>query len=198
MAHISNYDPRDRRAERRTQIWIAVISALSGIAVALITLVGTLRATDSQIVTGPATAGTTVTQTVTVAPTTTITETVAPSGQDGEGTSSGSQPSAAETPLDVNWTTTLGKYRGRIGLAVLFDCPPRGLPQTIWGDRVYTGDSSVCTAAVHDGRINLDEGGRVTVVVREGATEYKASRRNGITSQEYGRYGSSFEFLPPR
>src|SRR5919106_1047843 len=113
MAHGTGYDPRDRRAERRTQIAIAVIAALSGIAVAGIGLIGTLRATDSQIVTGPPAAGPTVTQTVTVAPTATVTETIPSDGNGGGGgsTTGSNEPSPSKTALDVTWKTDIREYQ---------------------------------------------------------------------------------------
>jgi LCCL domain len=190
-------DHKDRKAEHRTQIWIAVISALSGIAIAAIGLIGTLRATDSKIVSGPVEPGPTVTRTVTVAPTATVTETVDTNGGGDEVGST--SPVDAETALDVTWKTDIREWGDDIGHKVLFDCPPRGIPQDIWGDRLYYGNSSVCTAAVHDGRISLPKGGRVTVEVREGSSSYPGTRRNGITSEKRtGFPTSSFEFLPPR
>jgi hypothetical protein len=80
---------RDARAERGTRIWIAVITALGTILVAAITLFGTLRATDSKIVSGPVP---TSPSTVTVpAPTVTVTVTVGPSGTATDDPSSGRQ-----------------------------------------------------------------------------------------------------------
>jgi hypothetical protein len=202
MAHGIGYDPRDRRAERRTQIVIAVIAALSGIAAAGIGLIGTLRATDSQIVTGPATAGPTVTETVTVAPTATVTETISGDGG-GTGGSSDSepgsgQPSASKTALDVTWESHAGPYNDDIGLTVRYDCPSGGIPQVIYGDGLYTYDSSVCTAGVHDGRITLKGGGKVVIRIREEAPNFRASKRNGITSREWDSRYDSYEFLPRR
>jgi hypothetical protein len=199
MAHVTGYDPRDRRAERRTQIAIAVIAALSGIAVAGIGLIGTLRATNSQIVTGPAPAGSTVTQTVTVGPTATVTETISSDGGGGDDSTPGSnEPSPSKTALDVSWATDASEFANDPGSTVLFNCPPRGVVREISGDRLYHYQSSVCTAGVHDGRITVRKGGRLIVLIREGALKYPSARRNGITSQEHGTGDASFEFLPAR
>ena len=62
----------------------------------------------------------------------------------------------------------------------------------LWGTDVYTGDSSICTAAVHAGVITLDRGGLVTVELRPGQSAYKGTTRNGVTSTEYGAYTHSF------
>jgi hypothetical protein len=185
-------DRTERRADRHTQLWAAAIGALGGIIAAAIGLIGTLLATDSRIVPVSETTPT-ATQTVTIAPTATVTETVSEGGGGGDETT----PSDIETALDVNWETDIGEWDSDLGHKVLFDCPPRGIPQDIWGDRLYAGISSVCTAAVHDGRITLAKGGRVTAEVREGASSYPGTRKNGITSEKRSGYTtSSFEFLP--
>jgi hypothetical protein len=189
-------EAQDRKAERRNRVLIAAISAGSGIVVALITVFGTIAATNREIV--PQGSGPTVERTVTVAPTATETVTVDPSGNPAPT----DQPTADETALDTNWTTTADDYFREYGKVVVFDCPEAGIPQDIWGGPFYSYDSSVCTAAVHDGRIGLKKGGPVTVQIREGLKEYKASRSNGITTQEWGPSGTrsetSFEFLPRR
>jgi LCCL domain len=196
VTQLTEDDRKEHTAQRRTQIWIAVITAIGTLVAAAIGLIGTLRATDSKIVSGPAEPGPTVTRTVTVAPTATVTETVAPNdgGNPGSGPDS---PAVDKVALDVNWKTNAGAYKNKIGLVVQFDCPPRGIPQGIAGDRIYFGESSVCTAGVHDGRISLDKGGRLIIEIREGASSYPGTRRNGITSKDAGPYFYSFEFLPP-
>lgn len=193
-----NVEAKERKAERHSRILIAAISAGSGVLVALITVFGTIAATDREIVPQGTTAGPTVERTVTVAPTATETVTIDPSGEPLPT----DQPTADETALDTNWNTTADEYFRETGKVVVFDCPSAGIPQDIWGGPYYSYDSSVCTAAVHNGRITLKKGGRVTIQIREGLKEYKASRSNGITSQEWPESGTrqecSFEFLPRR
>jgi hypothetical protein len=193
-----NVEAKERKAERHSRILIAAISAGSGVLVALITVFGTIAATDREIVPQGTTAGPTVERTVTVAPTATETVTIDPSGEPLPT----DQPTADETALDTNWNTTADEYFRETGKVVVFDCPSAGIPQEIWGGPYYSYDSSVCTAAVHNGRITLKKGGRVTIQIREGLKEYKASRSNGITSQEWPESGTrqecSFEFLPRR
>lgn len=62
----------------------------------------------------------------------------------------------------------------------------------MWGTDLYTDDSSVCTAAVHAGRITLAGGGRVTIEIRPGEQSYAASTRNGVTSSPWGSWVGSF------
>ena len=64
----------------------------------------------------------------------------------------------------------------------------------MWGTNVYTDDSSVCTAAVHQGLIGLDDGGTVTIEILDGQAEYVGSQANGVTTRSYGSWGGSFSF----
>lgn len=192
--HHTHAEAQDRKAERRTRILIAAMGAVSGIVIALITVFGTIAATNREIVPQGQTAGPTVERTVTVAPTATETVTVDPNGNPAPT----DQPTATETALDTNWATTAGEYGRDYGKVIAFDCPVAGIAQRIFGGPIYRYDSSICMAAVHDGRIDIKKGGRVTVEIREGADEYKASRNHGITSEDaYGTH-TSFEFLPRR
>jgi hypothetical protein len=67
---------------------------------------------------------------------------------------------------------------------------------SVWGNKVYTDDSSICLAAIHDGRISLS-GGRVTVWAAPGRAVYRSATRNGITSIAYRDFEGSIRFTPP-
>jgi hypothetical protein len=102
-----------------------------------------------------------------------------------------SQAKEAEgTPVMWNVSTSMLAYEA--GKTWKFRCPAGGKESSIWGTDVYTGDSSICTAAVHAGVITLDRGGLVTVELRPGQSAYKGTTRNGVTSTEYGAYAHSF------
>jgi hypothetical protein len=90
------------------------------------------------------------------------------------------------------WSANATDFRAFAGEHFTFICPPGGAAGTIWGTDVYTDDSSVCTAAVHAGRITLAKGGNVPIEVRPGQGSYKGSTRNGITSFDYGAWQGSF------
>lgn len=64
---------------------------------------------------------------------------------------------------------------------------------SVWGMDVYTADSSICRSAAHAGAIPR-RGGTVTAVPEAGRTSYPGITRNGISSSNYGSYGSSFRF----
>lgn len=72
--------------------------------------------------------------------------------------------------------------------------PSRFSSGGIWGTGVYTFDSNVCNAAIHAGVVSRS-GGTVTVRQSPGRSSYQGSTRNGITSQKYGAWNGSFEFV---
>ncbi len=72
-------------------------------------------------------------------------------------------------------------------------CPARATDGDVWGTDVYKADSQICAAAVHAGIIG-PSGGEVTFAMRFGRDDYEGSVRNGVTSQSYGRWTSSFVF----
>jgi cytoskeletal protein RodZ len=104
-----------------------------------------------------------------------------------------SSPSSDE-PTPISWSTNAGFVKEETGLQYSFACPPGGTPGTVWGSEIYTADSSVCTAAVHAGKITLNDGGTVTIEFAPGRQTYGATTRNGITSYNYGQYPHSIIF----
>lgn len=101
---------------------------------------------------------------------------------------------AADEATPVLWNTSPGMAGFENGKTVKFSCPAGGGGKegTVWGTDTYTLDSSICTAAVHAGKLQLDSGGPVTIEMRPGESAYKGSLRNGIKTNDYGQYGSSF------
>jgi hypothetical protein len=101
---------------------------------------------------------------------------------------------AADEATPVLWNTSPGMTTFEVNKTVKFSCPAGGTGKegTVWGTDTYTLDSSICTAAVHAGKIQLDNGGPVTIEMRPGEPSYKGSVRNGIKTNDYGQYGRSF------
>jgi hypothetical protein len=93
------------------------------------------------------------------------------------------------------WAKNATELRGLNGQRFVFNCPPGGAPGSLYGTRTYTDDSSVCTAAVHDGRITIAKGGRVIIEAKAGEASYKGTAANGLTSAEYGQWHGSFSFV---
>lgn len=122
------------------------------------------------------------------------------------GTSSGTAPPGTNVAVpnesiepddvaeDVTWTATATDHQGDDGLLVAYDCTPDGIEATVWGDGVYTDDSSVCTAAVFEGLITVASGGRVVIQITGGRDAYAAATANGITTLAYAGWPGSFWF----
>lgn len=105
---------------------------------------------------------------------------------------SDSQAKEAEGGTPIMWNVSTSILAYEVGKKWKFKCPAGGKGSSFWGTDVYTGDSSICTAAVHAGVITLDRGGPVTVELRPGQSAYKGTTRNGVTSIDYGAYAHSF------
>jgi LCCL domain len=97
--------------------------------------------------------------------------------------------------VTINWDANATSLRGQIGKRVTYLCPAGGRLGRIWGTDIYTDDSSICTAAVHTGRINAQSGGRVTLEMRAGQAQYAGLARYGVTSAGYGAWHGSFVFV---
>jgi hypothetical protein len=98
------------------------------------------------------------------------------------------------TVIDATWSTSAMALACTAGQRYTYRCPPRGTLAPCWGTNLYTHDSSVCSAAVHMGRITVDDGGAVTFEMRAGAAGYIGSLRNGVTSLSTGNWPCSIAF----
>ena len=93
---------------------------------------------------------------------------------------------------NISWTQDASNRRANINQTYVYFCSPNGTFDTVWGTDVYTDDSSICTAAVHAGKITKAAGGTVTIEMRPAQDEYLGTTRNGVTSLDYGEWGGSF------
>lgn len=62
----------------------------------------------------------------------------------------------------------------------------------LWGTDVYTGDSALAIAAVHAGALKADESAIVKVTIVDPLTQYPGCTRHGVTSHDFGRYGTAY------
>jgi len=62
----------------------------------------------------------------------------------------------------------------------------------LWGTDVYTGDSAVAVAAVHAGLVKAGDSSIVKVTVEHPLPRYAGSLQNGVTSHEFGPYGTAY------
>lgn len=63
---------------------------------------------------------------------------------------------------------------------------------SVWGTDVYTGDSTLAVAAVHAGLVKPEEAAIVKVTVLAPPPQFKGSSRNGVTTHDFGRYGTAY------
>ena len=61
-----------------------------------------------------------------------------------------------------------------------------------WGTDVYTGDTSIAVAAVHMGLVEAGMSVIVRVEAVSPPTQFEGSARHGVTSHDFGRYGSAY------
>ena len=90
-------------------------------------------------------------------------------------------------------TISMTSYRKQVGKS--FEVRVTGSTSgRIWGGsgNVYTDDSSIAAAAVHAGLLRAGQTGTIIVTVLPGQTSYPALTRNGVTSNQYGKWQGSF------
>ncbi|MET7400831.1 Hsp70 family protein [Dactylosporangium sp. NPDC005572] len=117
-------------------------------------------------------------------------------GDGGSGGDGGQSSVTADVEYpDVRWDSNAEEFAGSPGKTIGYDCPADGTIITVWGSGPYTTDSSVCTAAVHAGRITLASGGHVIIEISAGASSYEGSTQHDIVTQGYDAYPSSFDFV---
>lgn len=63
---------------------------------------------------------------------------------------------------------------------------------SVWGTDVYTGDSALASAAVHAGSVAAGETAVVRVTVMPPPPRFQGSVRHGVSSHDYGRFGSAY------
>lgn len=62
----------------------------------------------------------------------------------------------------------------------------------LWGTDVYTGDSVLAAAAVHAGLVQPGATAVVRVESVAPPSQFTGCVRNGVTSHDFGRYGSAY------
>lgn len=110
----------------------------------------------------------------------------------------GSDPTPAPPEPGVQsatWSTSPGSFRGSNGRQLTYRCPSGGSPKPVWGSGPYTDDSSVCTAAVHAGKITFARGGTVRIEIRAGQGSYRGSVAHGVTTGAWGAFEGSFAVI---
>jgi hypothetical protein len=89
----------------------------------------------------------------------------------------------------------LSAYRGQNGTMLTFEVTA-DVSGAVWGDGIYTDDSSLAAVAVHAGILQPGETGLVRVEILPGAESYDGATRNGVASGDYAAWSGSFRVLP--
>ena len=79
-----------------------------------------------------------------------------------------------------------------------FECqsaPEDLIHAPIWGTKVYTSNSGICSAAVHSGIVDPEEGGIITVKLVKGRNFYTGSKKNDVKSEDHAATNMSFVFV---
>jgi hypothetical protein len=67
---------------------------------------------------------------------------------------------------------------------------------SVWGDQLYTADSTVCAAARHAGAVPAS-GGEVAIFLGGRCEGFKGRTKNGLPSADWGPYDRTFAFEYP-
>lgn len=63
---------------------------------------------------------------------------------------------------------------------------------SVWGTDIYAGDSALAASAVHAGLVKPGETAFIKVTVVSPLTQYTGSVSNGVTSNDFGRFGKAY------
>jgi hypothetical protein len=87
---------------------------------------------------------------------------------------------------------TLSNFRGQQGKAFYFEVTG-GNGGSVWGTDIYTDDSTLATAAVHAGVLQVGQKAVIKVTVLPGEMNYLGTMRNGITTANWGAWQGSYK-----
>ncbi|MEM7773644.1 MAG: LCCL domain-containing protein [Cyanobacteria bacterium P01_A01_bin.37] len=95
----------------------------------------------------------------------------------------------------VTWQSTAEPFSAQRDQHFSVYCPAFGTLSEVWGSDIYRDASSICTAAVHAGRMTTQSGGAIAFTTSPAMPFYIGNTRNGITSRHWQGGESSFQFL---
>jgi hypothetical protein len=110
---------------------------------------------------------------------------------------SASEPEAANALPDPGPLST-STFIGHVGQVFTFRVTGQVAGGWVWGTDVYTLDSTLAMAAVHAGVLKPGQTGIVRVKILGQQPGFTSSTRNGVTSQAYGPWNGSFQFVRGR
>jgi hypothetical protein len=95
----------------------------------------------------------------------------------------------------INGEANAAFVADELGHFFQFYCPSGEPARDIWGSGIYGAASSICTAAVHDGRITKEVGGLVTIKIGPEKLDFEGRLRNGIMSKSGPGPAKTFSFV---
>ncbi len=103
---------------------------------------------------------------------------------------------------EIGWGSRLSSMGldedDNVGKQYKFECqaaPEDMIHAPIWGTKVYTVNSGICSTAVHSGIISPETGGEITVELLEGRDFYTGSQHNDVVSKDHRTTDLSFTFV---
>lgn len=101
------------------------------------------------------------------------------------------KPGQPPTPSALPDPGNLMGFRNQVGQTLTFSVTGAA-GGSVWGDGIYTDDSSLARAAVHAGVLQVGQSGTIRVTILPGQSSYAASSRNGVQTSSYGNWSGSF------
>lgn len=95
-------------------------------------------------------------------------------------------------PINVSCTDSV-KSLGKLGAgSFTIVCPVNCTSGSVWGsNNSFTTDSGMCVACLQQG-VTTMQGGWAKIKIGPGQPNYTGTFNNGVTSQNWGPYDSSF------
>lgn len=109
------------------------------------------------------------------------------------------QPTLQSVPT-IDWNDRLSRFEQselNQDQVYSFNClaaPDEQIHTPVWGTNLYTINSGLCQAAVHQGMITTD-GGLINIQLLSTNADYQGSDRFGISSLDYSRSSAGFKFI---
>lgn len=100
------------------------------------------------------------------------------------------------TRVTCNDSAASAKFSGNVGTKFLVFCPPgcSKKPPSLFGNGIYTDDSSICQAAIHTGFMT-DKGGEAQFEIEGPRQTYAGKKRNAIQSEKRANYVRSMKMI---
>jgi hypothetical protein len=89
---------------------------------------------------------------------------------------------------------TLAGLQGQVGKLFAFKVTG-AITGAVWGTDVYTSDSTLATAAVHAGVVEVGKTATVKVRIVAPPPGFRGSNRNGVTTSDYGPWPGAYQII---